>query len=145
MTLLEITFVMAIMGTMATIALPMTKGLLNSYHLQAASTSLIGTIQTTRYEALMKGYSYTLSFNPANEAYQVATEIPPATTFTNSGGPGIWCTTGDVTLSTATTLKFSPNGTVSATTGALTFTLSNGSSSKVITISQVGAVTSVNQ
>jgi Tfp pilus assembly protein FimT len=136
---------MAIMGAMATVALPMTKGFLNSYHLQAASTSLVGTIQTTRYKALMKGYSYTLSFSPANESYQIAAEIPPATTFTNSGEPGIWCTTGDVTLSSATTLQFHPNGTVSAITGTLTFTLSNGSSSKVITVSQAGAVTSVNQ
>lgn len=146
-TLIELMVVMAVASVIMATSVPSFQNALLSYHLRSATADVGGSIQSTRYQAVMSGCSYTIAFTQNSTSYQLATQIqsgtPPAcaTNFSNVGSAIPWSTTGDVTLSPATTLQFSPNGTVTATTGTLSFTLSNGVTTKTITVSGVGNVT----
>ncbi len=140
-TLLEAAFVVALGMAVTTISVPMTKSAMRTYHLNTAVTTLTGAIQTTRYQAIMHGYHYNISIDPPSRSYQLASKVPPATSFSNVGLAIPWCPPGDVTMSSATTLEFFPGGTVTATSGSMTFTLSNGTTTKTVTVSGVGDVT----
>jgi Tfp pilus assembly protein FimT len=140
-TLLEMAFVVAVGMIITTVSVPMTRTALRTYHLNTAVSTVTGAIQTTRYQAIMRGYHHNVSFNPSSGSYQLASKVPPATTFSNVGTAVPWSPSGDVTMSAPTTLEFFPGGTVTATTGSMTFTLSNGIATKTITVSGVGDVT----
>jgi Tfp pilus assembly protein FimT len=143
-TLLELTFVVAVGMIVTTLTVPITKSALKTYHLNAAVSAVTGAIQSTRYQAIMQGYHYNITFDPTLPSYQVGAKVPPATTFSNAGAAVPWCTTGDVTITTPlTTLEFFPGGTVTSTagSGSMSVSLSNGTASKVITVSGVGNVT----
>ena len=139
-TLLEMAFVVTIGMVVTTISVPMTKTALKAYHLNTAVAAVSGAIQSTRYQAIMHGYHYNMSFNQAANSYQLGSKVPPATAFSNVGTLVPWCPTGDVTISAPTTLEFFPGGTVTATTGSMSFSLSNGTTTKTITVSGVGDV-----
>jgi Tfp pilus assembly protein FimT len=145
--MLEVALVLAITMILTAFSLPWVQNTLTSYHLSSAIVATTGAIQSTRYRAIMSGCPYTISFGATSTEYQVAQEVlsgnPPtcASTFTNVGGAIPWATTSDVTLSPSTTLQFSPNGTVTATVGSLTFSLTNGLTTESITVSGVGDVT----
>jgi Tfp pilus assembly protein FimT len=140
-TLLEMAFVVAIGMVVTTISVPMTKTALKTYHLNAAVSAVTGAIQNNRYQAIMHGYHYNISFNPASQSYQVGSKVPPATAFSNVGSAIPWSPTGDVTMSPSTTLEFFPGGMVTASTGSMSFSVSNGATTKTITVSGVGDVT----
>jgi len=140
-TLLEVAFVVALGMVVTTISVPMTKAAMKTYHLNTAVATLTGAIQSTRYQAIMRGYHYNISINPPSRSYQLASKVPPAATFSNVGIAIPWCPAGDVTMNTATTLEFFPGGTVTATAGTMSFTLSNGTTTKTVTVSGVGDVT----
>jgi len=132
-------------------SVPITQGVLKSYHLNAAATAVTGAIQSTRYQAIMVGCAYTIAFTQNSTSYQIATEVPSgspptcASTFTNVGGTISWSGSGDVSLSPSTTLQLNPNGSVTATTGSLSFALSAGAHTSTITISGVGNVSVATQ
>jgi hypothetical protein len=88
----------------------------------------------------MHAYPYNLTFNSANATYQVASEPPGATSFTNLGDAVPLSGVGDVTINQTTTLQFNANGIVSATTGTMSFTISNGVLTKTISVTGVGDV-----
>ena len=115
---------------------------LRNYRLTAAVASATGAIAATRYQAIMHAYPYNLTFNSTNATYQVASEPPGATSFTNVGGAVPLSGVGDVTINQTTTLQFNANGTVSATTGTMSFTISNGLLTKTINVTGVGDVSS---
>src|SRR5213593_1491738 len=141
-TLFELTVVVMIGMVVTTISLPMTKNAVKAYHLNTAASSISGAIQSARYQSIMRGYHYNIAFNPASQSYQLASKVPPATSFSNVGSAVPWSSTGDVTMSgTTTTLEFFPGGTVTATTGSMTLSVSNGTTTKTITLSGVGNVT----
>jgi len=132
-------------------SVPITQSVLTSYHLNAAATAVTGAIQSTRYQAISVGCPYTIAFTQGSTYYQIATEVasgsPPAcaSTFTNVGGTISWSGSGDVSLSPSTTLQLNPNGSVTATTGSLSFALSTGAHTSTITISGVGNVSITTQ
>ena len=140
-TVMELAFVVAIGMAVTTMSVPMTKTALKTYHLNTAVSAVTGAIQSTRYQAIMHGYHYNLRLDQALQSYQIGSKVPPATAFSNIGTAIPWCTTADVTMTPSTTLEFFPGGTVTATTGSLTFTVSNGIATKTITVSGVGDVT----
>jgi Tfp pilus assembly protein FimT len=140
-TLLEMAFVVALGMVVTTISVPATKTALKTYHLNTAVSTITGAIQTTRYQAIMRGYHHNITFTPSSGSYQLAYKVPPSATFGNIGTAVPYCPAGDVTMSAPTTLEFFPGGTVTATTGSMTFTLSNGIATKTITVSGVGDVT----
>ena len=140
--LLELSFILLLLaGLLATLAVPTSKTALATYDLNAAVKDVAGAIEITRFLAIMKGYSYNIAFDQNTNSYQIGSRIPPATVFTNSSNPLPWSVTGDITLNPSTTLQFSPGGTVTATTGALSFTLSNGTTTQMITVSSIGELT----
>lgn len=140
-TVLELVFVVAIGMVMTTISVPMTKTALKAYHLSQAVTAVTGAIHRTRYQAIMHGYHYNIGFDQSAQSYQVANKVPPAAVFSNVGTAVPWGPAGDVTISPSTTLEFLPGGTVKATTGSMSFSVTNGTTTKTITVSGVGNVT----
>jgi type II secretion system protein H len=145
-TIVEMLMVIAIIMIMGAIALPYLYGNRRSYHLSQAATAVTGAMQATRYQAIMTGCPYSITFTTTNTNYQVQSQAltgtPPACAgaFTNVGGAIPWSTAGDVSMSPNTTLQFSPAGIVTATTGSTTFTLSNGFTTNTISISGAGNV-----
>ena len=140
--LLQIVITLAVVSTLGAMALPTTRNALRNYRLTAAVASATGAITATRYQAIMRSYPYNLTFNSTNATYQVANEPSGATSFTNVGGAVPLSGAGDVTINRTTTLQFNANGTVSATTGTLSFTISNGLLTKTISVTGVGDVSS---
>jgi Tfp pilus assembly protein FimT len=140
--MVEVAVVVAITMILAAVSLPWVRGTLQNYGLSSAVATTTGVIQTTRYQAIMKGCAYEVTFNSTNVTYQVASELasPCATTFTNVGSALPVATSGGVTLSATSTLQFNPNGTVQATQGGLSFNLSTAASTETITVSGVGDV-----
>ena len=140
--LLELMVVAGIMIVLFGCALPLTKGVLYMYRLRAAATTAALAIETTRYHAIMQSYPYQITFSATTNSYQVLSEVPPATTFSNVGGairvdPG-----GASTITATTTFQFSPGGIVTLVGGSMpaTFTITNPAGTKTITVSSVGNV-----
>lgn len=150
-TLIELVVVVAIIMVMTAVAIPMARNTIRSYRLSAATTAVSGAIQSTRYQAIMIGCPYTLTFTTSSLNYQLATQsitgTPPAcaTSYSNVGGAIPWSTSKEIAISANTTLQFNPNGTVSATTGALTFDLTLAGMKKSFTVSGVGNVNIVSK
>ncbi|MGH9439348.1 MAG: pilus assembly FimT family protein [Terriglobia bacterium] len=140
-TLLGVLIALAVATALTSICLPIFQSASQSYRLSSAVMAVTGAIQSTRYAAIMHGYPYILVLNTANETYQVQNEPPGSSSFSNVGTAIPWSSDKSITLSPATTFQFSPGGTVTANSGALTFTLSNGISTETITVSEVGNVT----
>jgi len=139
--LLQIVVTFAVVGCLTAFALPKTQYVLKNYRLSAAVVSATGAIVATRYQAVMHAYPYNITFSTAGN-YQIASEPPGAASFSNVGGSVPLAGVGDVSINQTTTLQFNANGTVSATTGGLSFTITNGLLTKTITVTGVGDVSS---
>lgn len=147
MTVIELVVATAIIFVTFAFSLPVIQSTITSYHLTEASSAVSGAIQSTRYQAIMRGCPYTIAFAQNTGNYQIGAQsisgTPPAcaATFSDVGAPLPWTTSGDVNLGASTTLQLNPNGTVVATVGSLVLTLTNGAGTKTITVSGVGNVT----
>jgi prepilin-type N-terminal cleavage/methylation domain-containing protein len=145
-TLIELVVAVAIILLITAMAMPVARNMIRTYRLNAASSSVAGVIQSTRYQAIMVGCPYTLAFTKASQNYQMGTQTitgtPPAcaTTFSNVGTAVPWASTKEIAISADTTLQFNPSGTVQANSGALTFDLTLGTMKKSFTVSGVGNV-----
>jgi type IV fimbrial biogenesis protein FimT len=137
---IELLVTVSIALVMAAFAIPMTKNTINSMNLNSTAVSAANTVSATRYQAIMNGYPYKVAFNPTTMKYQVSSKVPPAATFSNVGSAVPFSTTQGVTLAAATTLQFSPSGTVSATVGQMNFSLTYSGKGKKITVSNLGDV-----
>jgi Tfp pilus assembly protein FimT len=137
---LQIVITLVVVSTLVAMALPTTVNALRNYRLTAAVSAATGAISATRYQAIMHAYPYNITFNSSNATYQLASEPPPATSFTNVGTAIPISGVHDVTINQTTTLQFNANGIVSATTGAMSFTISNGLLTKTISVTGVGDV-----
>lgn len=135
----ELLLVVTISIIMCAMAIPTVQSAIASYQLTAAVDSARGAIQATRYQAIMHGYPYQVAFKPDGNTFQVLSEAPPATTFT-AVGPAVPLSAELITLSAATTLQFKPNGSVSATLGAMTFSISYKGTTKTLTVSNYGSI-----
>lgn len=140
-TLIEMLVVVFITMLLAAVSIPLVQGTLQSYRLNSAATAASSAIQNVRFQCVMLGYPFQISFDPASLSYQVLSMAPNANAFTDVGGPVPIATGGNISLSPPTVLQFSPGGTVQAVTGSLSFTLTNGTMTKTISVSGVGNVT----
>ena len=138
--LIEILVVLVIATVLSAFAIPGLVNAMKTYRLSAAVSAATGAIQSTRFQAIMRGYQYQITFTPSTLAYQVYNKVPPAAGFTAVGSAVPIARLGDVTLNQTITLTFKSNGTVSVTTGTLPFTVTNGIVTKSITVSGVGNV-----
>jgi Tfp pilus assembly protein FimT len=139
--MVQMVITLAVVSVLTSFALPTTVNALRNYRLTAAVAAATGAITATRYQAIMHAYPYNITFS-TNGNYQVASEPPGATSFANVGSPVPISGVGDVTINQVTTLQFNANGTVSATTGTLSFTISNPVTTHTITVTGVGDVSS---
>ena len=138
--LVEAVMVLAVGMILTAVAVPLVQSAVRTYRFRTAVSNVSWAIQATRYRAIMSGYPFAITFNSANNTYQVASQPPGAAGFTNVGR-AIPLQGANVTLSQDTTLQFRPNGLVQATTGAKSLTLSYGEKSKTISVSSFGNVT----
>jgi len=132
--------VMAISMVMGAMVIPSIRSTMATYQLSAAVDSASGAIQTTRYQAIMHGYPYQVAISATNNTFQVLSQAPPATSFTNVGSAvplaGI-----PIVVSASTTLQFKANGAVTAPVGGMSFTISYQGKTKTLTVSNYGSIT----
>lgn len=139
-TMIETAITVSIVMILLAFGVPSMLSTIDSYKLNAAATSASWAIQTTRYQALMKGYPFQLTFSTANNTYQVSSEPPGAAIFSNVGG-AVPITGAPVTISANAQLQFKGNGAVSAVVvGSQTFTITYKGRTKTITVSNYGSV-----
>ena len=128
---------------LAALAVPAVKSSVQYFRVRSAVASITGAIQSTRYRAIFDGCPYNINFNSTGNTFQVASEATSggtcATTFANVGG-AVPFGPAAVALNQNVTLQFKPSGFVQATTGTTSFTLSYGSTTKTVTVSNYGNV-----
>lgn len=130
----------ALVGTILTaVAIPQVNSGINNYRIRGAVASATWAIQSTRYQALTQGYPFQVVLDSTTNKYQVTSQPPGATSFSNVGTP-VPLSGSPVTLSQNTTLQFKPNGAVTAPVGALSFMISYQGLTKTVTVSNYGNV-----
>jgi len=130
----------AIIGVMLKIAVPSIQNSLLAYRLGAAASSAAAAIQQTRYLAIRRGCSYTITFTAGSTTYQVQTQdftnaTPPACVTNGDGSPAFsssgnvptswtiapvsWTSGGGINVGSSPTLQFSPGGIVGLPPGGI--------------------------
>ena len=123
-TLPELIVALLVGMILTALAAPQISSALNSYRLQGAIASATWAIQSIRYQALVAGRPYQVVFTKSTNTYQIQSSADGGVTFTNAGSNGAVPLSGSATvLNQDTTLRFKPNGFVSAPVGALNFTI----------------------
>ena len=144
--MVELAVVMMIAMITAAIALPIVQTTVNKYQLKAATSSATWAVQSTRFQSLMEGYSYQVTFSGGtgglNPTYQIASKPVGASSYTNIG-TAIPLSSKPVVLGATTVFQFQPNGTVATSpvsTPPYTFTISYSGTTETITVSNYGNV-----
>lgn len=137
-TMIELVIVLAIGSILTAMAIPQVKSGLYSYRLNSAVAMAKWAIQSTRFQALMKGYPYQVAFDATNVNYQIQ-NLPSGTTYANVGSP-VPLAAWPMTFNQNTTINFKPNGIVTATVGSNIFTITYQGTTKTITVSNYGNV-----
>ncbi len=127
---------------LAGMAVPQVQSGLYTYRLKGAAASSVWAVQSTRYQALVEGYSYQVVFSQANQTYQVQ-NLPPGSASYANVGTAVPLSGSPVTLNQDTTLQFKPNGSVTATVGGLNFIITYQSRTATLTVSNYGNVSVV--
>jgi Tfp pilus assembly protein FimT len=124
---------------LSAMTIPKFSSAISNYKLNGAVESAELAIQTSRYQAIMHGYPYQVTLDNTLNTYQVLSEVPPSTTFSNVGS-SVPLSGAPITVSAATTFLFKPNGSVSAAVGAMTFSISYQGVTKTLTVSNYGSI-----
>lgn len=138
-TMVEVLMALLIGIVLTAMAVPSGRSIYRSYELQGAVASCTWAIQSTRYQSLEHGYPYQVVFSASAGTYQVQSEPSGATSYSNVG-TAVPVSGVGATISQDTTLQIKPNGAVTATQGALSFTISYAGLSKTITVTTYGNV-----
>jgi len=75
----RVAVVVGITMILAAVSLPWVRGTRQNYNLCSAIATATGVIQTTRYQAIMKGCAYQVTFNSSNVTYQVVSAAQSGT------------------------------------------------------------------
>ena len=137
--MIEIAMAMLIGLVVTAIAIPQIQYGLYSYRLNSSISMATWAIQSTRFQALSKGYPYQVVFTASSMNYQIQ-NLPSGSTYANVGNP-IPVTSWPMTMNQNTTINFQPNGMVSATVGSNSFTITYQGVTATITVSNYGNVT----
>jgi Tfp pilus assembly protein FimT len=137
--LIEILSVLLVGMVLTAMAIPQVRSGLYMYRLNSAVAMSKWAIQSTRFQALEKGYPYQVVFSAANLNYQIQNEVPPATTFSNVGSAVPISSWPTMTVSQDTTITFQPNGFVTSAPSG-TFSIVYQSVTATITVSNYGNV-----
>jgi len=143
-TLIQMVMVLLITMILMGFAIFAVQGVLGNYRLHNAVASATWAIQSARYQALMEGYPFQVSFNATTNSYQLLSEVPPASTFSNVGNSVPLSATA-MALNQSTTYQFTPMGYVSANPAtALTttpMTITAWGNTATIVVSNYGNIT----
>jgi type IV fimbrial biogenesis protein FimT len=140
-TMMEMLITVAILMVLTAFGVPQMLSTIDTFKLNAAANAATWAIQSTRYQALMKGYPYQLTFSTANNTYQVTSE-PGGTASFSAVGSAVSISSSPVVISANAQLQFKGNGSVSSIlAGSQTFTVSYKNRTKTITVSNYGSVT----
>lgn len=145
-TTLELVVTIAIGFILAAVTIPQMLSAVRYFNFRSSVASVSGAIQATRYQAIFHGCPYAVAFSKATSTYQVSGKLPAAggvcaAAFTNVGLP-VPISGSGVTINADTTLQFRPGGSVSATVGAQSITLTkSGMPAESIQVSNYGNVT----
>ncbi len=132
--------VIAIIIILIAISIPSLVSSWKIFDLNAAADSITWSIQTTRYQAIMKGYPFQLTLNSTTNTYQVASEPTGSVSFTNVG-LAIPISGDPVKLGSGTVLQFKGNGSIAPTAGnSEIITVSYAGRTKTITVSNYGSI-----
>jgi Tfp pilus assembly protein FimT len=101
-------------------AVPHVQSVINNYRLNSAVAMAKWAIQSTRFQALSKGYNYQVVFTAATASYQIQ-NLPSGNTYSNVG-PAVQLSSWPVSVSQDSTITFQPNGFVGATNSSFTIT-----------------------
>jgi Tfp pilus assembly protein FimT len=139
--LMEMCLTIAIALIVLAMGIPTLTTAVCNYQLTAAANSAAWAVQSTRYQAIMHGYPYEMVLNATNNTYQISSDSawPGSTTFVNVGA-AVPISGSAVVLSAPTTFQFKSNGTVSAVTGGMNFTVTYNGLIKTITVTNYGSV-----
>jgi prepilin-type N-terminal cleavage/methylation domain-containing protein len=137
-TMIEVVIVLLIGSILTAMAIPQIKSQLYAYRLNSAVAMAKWAIQSTRFQALMKGYPYQVVFSSANTNYQVQ-NLPSGSTYQNVSSV-VPLASWPMTVNQDTTINFKPNGMVTATVGSNVFTITYQGATKTITVSNYGNV-----
>jgi len=135
-TMLELVIVLAIGSILTAMAIPQVRSGLYSYRLNSAVAMAKWAIQSTRFQALMKGYPYQVVFSAANTNYQIQ-NLPSGTTYANVGSV-VPLAGSPMTVNQDATINFLPNGFV--TSSVTSFTITYQGMTKTIAVSNYGNV-----
>ena len=134
--MVELLVVMLIGGILTAMAIPQVQSGINQYRLDGAIASSTWAIQSTRYQALVQGAQYQVVFTKSTNSYQIQSSTDGGATFNNLAGTSAVPLSGVPTvLNQDTTLRFKPNGFVSAPVGALNFTITYQAHSQQVCVS----------
>ena len=135
--LVEIIIAMLIGSVLTAAAVPSVRSVVNNYRLNSAVAMAKWAIQSTRFQALAKGYPYQVVFSATNVNYQIQ-NLPSGSTYQNVGSV-VPLASWPMTMNQGSTITFQPNGFVSATNGSFTITYQGVTAT--ITVSNYGNVT----
>ena len=145
-TMVELAMVLLIAAITAGFALPIVQTTVNKYDLKGAVANATWAIQSTRFQALMMGYPYQVTFSQSSTStaptYQIANEATGTTSYSNVGS-SVPMSGKPVALGATTVFQFQPNGTVvtSPTSSApYTFTIAYQGTTETITVSNYGNI-----
>ena len=128
-------------GTILTaMAVPSVKSGIYMYRLNSAVAMSKWAIQTTRFQALEKGYIYQVVFSAANLNYKIQYSTDGGTTYTDVAGSTTPITSWPMTFNQDTTINFKPNGFVQATVGTNSFNITYQGTTATLSVSNYGNV-----
>jgi hypothetical protein len=151
--MIEALMVVAIGLLLGGMAMPIFTNAMKNYYQSATISAAAGAIQSTRFQAIMHGYPYQITFTSSTMSYQVYAESAGVTcppTFSAVGKAVPLPSAGSVTMTgTTVTFTFYGSGTVYGTVptaspclpaAAPTLQIKNSVKSNTITVSGVGDV-----
>jgi Tfp pilus assembly protein FimT len=139
-TMMEAALVVAIVMVLLGMGIPKFVQAISNYKLRAAADSIAWAMQSTRYQALQKGYTYELTISATNNTYQVLSKPVGAASFSNVGS-AVPLSGVPVVVSATTTLTFSPNGSITVVAGSQTITVTYSGQTETVTVTNYGSVT----
>jgi prepilin-type N-terminal cleavage/methylation domain-containing protein len=142
--MLEIVVVLLIALVVMGFAIPQIITSLGNYRLHSAVSTATWAIQSTRYQALMEGYPFEVTFNASTNSYQILsapTAVAP-TSFSNVGASVPLSGTA-MSVNQTTTFAFTPMGFVTATpaNGLTNFVVTAWGNTATIVVSNYGNIT----
>jgi prepilin-type N-terminal cleavage/methylation domain-containing protein len=144
--MIELIMVLLVGSILTVCAIPTVASTIKQYRLRSAVAGATWAIQSVRFQSLMEGYPFQVTFqgnsSGINPSYQIASKPSGATSYSNVGS-SIPLSGSPVTLTAATVVQFQPNGTVAITQGGTAVTsmqITYSGYSDTITVSNYGNV-----